>query len=122
VVRLSPQAQLAAGRKQLLAGSFTAARAAFEAAARSAKHRGPALVGLAEVDFQLGQHASAERYAKAAVKQGGGVRAKLVLANIYFKLRDYRKAIQKYQEVLAVDENHREAKHNLAAARQRLNQ
>jgi serine/threonine protein kinase len=122
MVRASPQAQLAAGRKHLLAGAFNPARSAFESATRSARHRGAALTGLAEVEFQLGQHAAAERYAKEAVAHGGGLRARLVLGNIYFKLRDYRKAVQKYREVLALDANHKEAKRNLAAAQQRLSQ
>ncbi len=122
MVRLSPQAQLVAGRKQLLAGAFNPARTAFEAAARSPRHKGAALTGLAEVEFQLGQHAAAERYAKEAVANGGGLRARLVLGNIYFKLHDYKKAVQKYREVLALDANHREAKRNLATAQQRLSQ
>jgi serine/threonine protein kinase len=122
MVRASPQAQLVAGRKQLLSGAFNPARLAFEAAARSPRHRGAALTGLAEVEFQLGQHAAAERYAKQAVAHGGGLRSRLVLGNIYFKLRDYKKAVEKYREVLALDRGHKEAKRNLAAAQQRLSQ
>jgi serine/threonine protein kinase len=118
----SGQRHLSAGRQYLMAGDFGGARIAFQAAARVPRLQGPALTGLAEVEFQLGAFNAAERYAADAVKHGGGLRASLVLGNIYFKLGDYGKAAQKYREVLARDRNHKEARRNLAAAEKRLGQ
>jgi serine/threonine protein kinase len=118
-VRISPQIHLAAGRRHLVGGRFPQARMEFEAAARHPRVRGAALVGLAEVEFQLSQYRDAERHAKDAVKLGGGLRAKLVLGNVYFKLKDTKRAIASYKAVLELDPNHKEARRNLEAA-QRL--
>jgi eukaryotic-like serine/threonine-protein kinase len=117
--RIGPQIHIAAGRRYLLGGRFAQARMEFETAARHPRARGAAYLGLAEVEFQLSQYAAAERFAKDAVKQGGGLRAKLVLGNIYFKLRDYKRAITAYKAVLELDARHKEAQRNLAAT-QRL--
>ena len=86
---------------------------------RSGRVRG--LVGLAEVAFQRGRYTRARRYARSAVSAGGGWPAKLVLGNIYYKQRNYKKAVQMYDLVLTYRPNHREAKRNRAAARKRLN-
>jgi len=113
---------LAEGRRHLLEGRFDEARAAFEAAARNHRERGRAKLGLAEVEFQLGRFNAAERYAKESVALDGGWRAKLVLANVYYRLRDYRRAIRLYEDVLVKRPSHSEARRNLAAARRRSNQ
>jgi hypothetical protein len=81
--------------------------------------RGPALTGLAEVAFQRGQYPEAVRVAHRAVEAGGGVAAKMVLGNSYFKLGKYDDAILQYREVLQADAGHREARANLAAAEKR---
>jgi len=94
---------------------------AFEAASRLPKSRGAALVGLAEVEFQLSQFRAAEKYAKEAVARGGGLRAKLVLGNIYFKLQDYKRATLLYKKVLILDHQQKEARRNLEAAQRLLN-
>jgi len=121
-VRPPAQALLAAGQRHLRAAQFEPARHAFEAAVRSPRTKGAALVGLAEVEFQLARYSRAEAYARQALKAGGGLRARLVLANMYFKQRKYQQAVAAYKEVLALDPNHKEAKRNLAAAKQRLGQ
>jgi len=118
----APPSYLAAGRRHLLAGRFDDARAAFKRASRRRRDRGRAKLGLAEVEFQLGQFSAAEQYAKEAVTQGGGWRAQLVLANIYYRLKDYRRAVGLYETVLKRRPDHTEARRNLVAARRRLGQ
>jgi len=81
--------------------------------------RGPALTGLAQVAFQRGQYPEAVRLAERAVESSGGVEAKMVLGNSYFKLGKYDDAIAQYRSVLQADAGHREARANLAAAEKR---
>jgi serine/threonine protein kinase len=81
--------------------------------------RGSALTGLAEVAFQRGSYPEAVRLGHRAVEAGGGVAAKMVLGNSYFKLGRYDEAINEYREVLRVDGGHAEARANLAAAEKR---
>jgi eukaryotic-like serine/threonine-protein kinase len=122
VRKTHPVAQhyLKIGRQHLAHGDFAAAHHDFGLAAKNPKTRGAAQVGLAEVEFQLGRFKEAERIAKEAVKNGGGLRARLVLANVYFKLKSYAKAVKAYQQVLAIDPKHKEAQRNLDAAQKRL--
>ena len=81
--------------------------------------RGSALTGLAEVAFQRGSYPEAVRLAQRAVEATGGVAAKMVLGNSYFKLGKYDEAIAQYRKVLEADASHREARANLAAAEKR---
>lgn len=105
------------GRRLLLAGDFAAARAAFDIATRDANTKVSALVGLAETELQLGHFAAAEAIAAKAAAAGGGGRVHVVLGNIRFKLRDYRRAAQSYEAALATDPDCAEARRNLATAR-----
>jgi tetratricopeptide (TPR) repeat protein len=72
--------------------------------------------GLAEVAFQRGNYAEAARIGKRATEIGGGVAARMVLANALFKSGRLDEAIHEYQEVLKIDRGHQEAKSNLKAA------
>jgi serine/threonine protein kinase len=116
------ESHVARGRRHLRAGRFDEARAAFKTALRRRRGRAAALLGLAEVEFQLGRYQAAKQYATLAVSARGGWRAKLVLANVHYKLRNYKTAVRLYEAVLAAKRNHPEAKRNLGAARKRLNQ
>jgi len=71
------------------------------------------------VAFQRGQYPEAVRLAQRAVESSGGVAAKMVLGNSYFKLGKYDEAIAEYRAVLQADAGHREARANLAAAEKR---
>jgi tetratricopeptide (TPR) repeat protein len=57
--------------------------------------------------------------AERAVEASGGVTARMVLGNSYFKLGKYDEAIAQYRDVLQTDAGHREARANLAAAEKR---
>jgi len=116
------RSSVAAGRRYLLAGQFDEARAAFTRAMRTRRYRGQAKLGLAEVEFQLGRFKEAEQFAHQAVSLDGGWRAQLVLANVHYRLRDYKQAIGLYETVLKRKPNQPEARRNLVAARRRLSQ
>jgi tetratricopeptide (TPR) repeat protein len=107
------------GRAALGAGRYAEAEALFARAQASGLERGAALTGLAEVAFQRGNYLESVRLGRRAVDSGGGVAAKMVLGNSYFKLKKYDDAIAEYREVLKVDHDHAEARSNLAAAEKR---
>lgn len=107
-------------RDHLNHSRFNQAREAFAKASHMPKLHAKALIGLAEVEFQLSQYRTAAKYAKEAVAQGGGLAAKLVLGNSYFRLGDYKNAVAMYKKVLEIDKNHKEARNNMAAAQKRL--
>jgi serine/threonine protein kinase len=106
-----------AGRRHLKAGQYGKARAAFVAV--RGRYRARALLGLAEIEFQRKNYRAAVRFAKLAVRRGGGWRAKLAQANYLFKLRRLREAIGLYQAVLRQAPSSVEAKRNLEAALRR---
>ena len=60
---------------------------------------------------------SALRYAKAALKAGGGTRARLVAGNASFRLRNFGRAISLYEAVLAKHPKNAEALRALEAAK-----
>ena len=81
--------------------------------------RAAALTGMAEMAFQHGKHSDALTLARQAVDAGGGVPAKLVLGNAYFKLARYDDAIHAYRDVLKVSKDNPDAQRNLQAAEKR---
>ncbi len=85
----------------------------------SGLERGPSLTGLAEVAFQQEHYPEAVRLGHRAIESGGGVAARMVLGNSYFKLGKYDEAIGEYRGVLKIDNGHAEARSNLAAAERR---
>jgi Flp pilus assembly protein TadD len=71
------------------------------------------------VAFQQQHYPEAVRLGHRAVESNGGVAAKMVLGNSYFKLGKFDEAIGEYREVLRIDGGHAEARANLAAAEKR---
>ncbi|HZS40157.1 MAG TPA: protein kinase [Polyangia bacterium] len=112
---------VAEGRAALGASRFGDAELAFSHADATGFERGPALTGLAEVKFQRRQFGDAVTIARRAVDAGGGVQARMVLGNSYFKLNRYDEAIAEYRKVLEIDKGHVEAASSLAAAEKRRN-
>jgi serine/threonine protein kinase len=124
----SPHAGLTADNKHLLeeaqrlfrAERFAEARTLFEKVAKSKHDRGPALVGLAEISFQEKNYADVVRSASQAVERGGGVRARVLLGDAYFRLNQYKDAAKAYGEALKLDPRNEGAKTGLAAASRRM--
>jgi tetratricopeptide (TPR) repeat protein len=112
--RLLEQARAAMGQ-----GQYPQAEELFKKARASGMYHGQAATGLAELAFQRGRSADALVLARQAVVAGGGVPAKMVLGNAYFKLGRYDEAIAVYQQVLKVSKNHVEAQRNLQLAEKR---
>jgi tetratricopeptide (TPR) repeat protein len=110
---------LGEARAALTGGRYAQAESLFGRVRTSGLERGAALTGLAEVAFQRASYLDAARLAKRAAESGGGLQAKMVLGNSYFKLERFDEAIGVYQEILRVDHGHAEARSNLAAAQKR---
>jgi serine/threonine protein kinase/tetratricopeptide (TPR) repeat protein len=108
------------GQRLLHAERFAEARTLFEKVAKSKRDRGPALVGLAEISFQEKNYSDVVRSASQAVDRGGGVRARVLLGDAYFRLNQYKDAAKAYGEALKLDPKNVSAKTGLAAASRRM--
>ncbi len=115
-LRAEAKRALAEARDAFSSGRYGQADSLFNKAQATGYERGPALTGLGEVAFQRGNYPEAVRLGRRAVEAGGGVAAKMVLGNSYFKLKKFDEAIDEYREVLKLDSSHPEARDNLAAA------
>jgi serine/threonine protein kinase/Flp pilus assembly protein TadD len=111
--------KLKSAREALMNGNLAEAETLYTSVLTAGVERPTALTGLASVAFQQGNFLLAVRQSKRALEAGGGVEAKMVLGNSYFRLGKYDDAIGQYREVLALDHGHREAADNLAAAEKR---
>jgi tetratricopeptide (TPR) repeat protein len=106
-------------RDAQLAGRFAQSEELYNRVRNAGQERAAAVTGLAEVAFQRGNFPDSVRLGQHAIVAGGGVPAKLVLGNSYFKLGKYDDAIAQYRAVLASDPNNTEATTFLAAAQKR---
>jgi tetratricopeptide (TPR) repeat protein len=120
-----PQAEthklLQDGRDFLRAQRFDEAQAAFERVAHMGKNRGPALVGLAKIAFQKHEYQEAVDRAREGVRAGGGVEARVVLGDAYFRLENFTEARKAYEEALKLDPENRTARQNLDLVERRGN-
>jgi tetratricopeptide (TPR) repeat protein len=85
------------------------------------RERGMALVGLGSIAFQQKSYADALSRGKEAVKAGGGVEARLLLGDAYFKLQKYDEAKRAYDGALRLDPANDTARRGLELASRRLN-
>jgi tetratricopeptide (TPR) repeat protein len=108
------------GQRLFRAERFAEARTIFEKVAKSKRDRGQALVGLAEISFQEKNYSDVVRSASQAVDRGGGVRARVLLGDAYFRLNQYKDAAKAYGEALKLDPKNVSAKAGLAAASRRM--
>ena len=108
------------GQRLFRAERFAEARTLFEKVAKSKRDRGQALVGLAEISFQEKNYSDVVRSASQAVDRGGGVRARVLLGDAYFRLNQYKDAAKAYDEALKLDPKNVSAKTGLAAASRRM--
>ena len=108
------------GQRLFRAERFAEARTLFEKVAKSKRDRGQALVGLAEISFQEKNYSDVVRSASQAVDRGGGVRARVLLGDAYFRLNQYKDAAKAYDEALKLDPKNVSAKAGLAAASRRM--
>jgi serine/threonine protein kinase/predicted negative regulator of RcsB-dependent stress response len=109
------------GQRLFRAEQFGEARALFQRVAKSKHDRhGQALIGLAEISFQEKNYADVVHSASQAVDRGGGVRARVLLGDAYFRLNQYKDAAKAYGEALKLDPRNASAKTGLAAASKRM--
>ncbi len=118
--RPSVRALARQARADILAGRFGQARRLLVELERLPGGRGRALSLRALMLFQQGRYKEAARTALRAVRTGGGTRARLVLADSYFRLGLYRAAAKAYEEILKRRPGHRAARAGLRAAQRRL--
>lgn len=116
----SARALVRRGRRLMAQGKHRAAEKLFMRARSSPGGRVLGLTALAELAFQSKRYTEAVHKAMQAVKSGGGLRAKMVAGNSYYRLGLYRAAIKQYKSVLAIRPNNRSAKRALRAAQKKL--
>jgi Flp pilus assembly protein TadD len=112
---------LSAGRQALRRGDTTSARLEFQRALAIRPGYGPALAGLGEVHFELGQYNIAAAKLRAATRAvPGSVRTWVLLGNAYFRAGRIKAAKRAYERALKLRPGHAEAKRNLKLVRKRL--
>jgi serine/threonine protein kinase len=96
--------------QQLLhAQRYDEARAAFEKLLVVKQAKGVALAGLAKIAFQEKDYKQAVERAKESARLGGGVEARVLLGDAYFKLEKFEEAKKAYTDALKLDPNNRVA-------------
>jgi TolA-binding protein len=116
------RALLQSARDNLSAQRFDDARAAFERLVQAGgKTRGPALLGLAKIAFQKQAYKEAVERANEATKAGGGIEARVLLGDAYFRLEKFAEARKAYEAALKLDPENRTARQNLDLVEHRGN-
>jgi serine/threonine protein kinase len=96
-------------RQLLHAQRYDEARTAFEKLLAVKPTKGAAAAGLAKIAFQEKDYKQAAERAKESAKLGGGVEARVLLGDAYFKLQKFEEAKKAYNEALKLDPNNRVA-------------
>jgi tetratricopeptide (TPR) repeat protein len=96
-------------RQLLHAQRYVEARTAFEKLLAAKPTKGAALAGLAQIAFQEKNYKEAVERAKESARTGGGVEARVLLGDAYFKLDRFEEAKKAYNEALKLDPNNRVA-------------
>ncbi len=115
------RALLQEGRDYLNTQRFDDARAVFERLVQSSRVRGQALLGLAKIAFQKQAYKEAAARAREASRAGGGVEARVLLGDAYFRLEKFAEARKAYQAALKLDPENRTARQNLELVGRRGN-
>jgi serine/threonine protein kinase len=116
------RALLQSARDNLSAQRFDDARATFERLVQAGgKTRGPALLGLAKIAFQKQAYKEAVERANEATKAGGGIEARVLLGDAYFRLEKFPEARKAYEAALKLDPENRTARQNLDLVEHRGN-
>jgi serine/threonine protein kinase len=96
--------------QQLLhAQRYDEARIAFGKLLGGRPVRGAAAAGLAQIAFQEKDYKQAADRAKESARWGGGVEARVLLGDAYFKLQRFEEAKRAYRDALKRDPNNRVA-------------
>jgi hypothetical protein len=112
---------LRTGQTMLKAQRYQEATEAFKRLLAGRRERGMALVGLGNIAFQQKSYADALGRAKDAVKARGGVDARLLLADVYYKLEKFDEAKKAYDAALKLDPTNETARRGFEVASKRLN-
>jgi len=107
-------------RSALLAGRYGLARRLIRRLSAMPGMGGRALALQAEMAFQQSQYKSAARLASRAIHSGGGTKARLTLANAYYRLGLHKSAAAAYKDVLRRWPHSRAARVGLRAAMRHL--
>ena len=105
----------------LKAQRYDEAAEAFRRVLSVRRERGAALVGLGAIAFQQRKYDEAVSRAKEAARGGGGIEARLLLGDAYFKLEKYDEAKKAYDDALRLDPASDTARRGLELASRRLN-
>jgi tetratricopeptide (TPR) repeat protein len=127
--RSAPGGLTSAGARDLLKTAQTLLKAqryqeasqAFKRLLPLRRERGMALVGLGNIAFQERNYADAVTRAHEAGKAGGGVAARLLLGDAYFKLQRFAEAKKAYYEAVRLDPASDTARRGQERAARRLN-
>jgi tetratricopeptide (TPR) repeat protein len=109
------------GRQALRRGALGTAKVEFQRALTARPGYGPALAGLGEAFFELGQYASAIGKLRAATRSmPASVRTWVLLGNASFRAGRYASARAAYKTALRMRPRHAEARKNLGLVEKKL--